>query len=84
MWGHTIGIQGQTGQLTGTMMDPLLLLPDFPLILGGFCLCRHMALGRPTWDVVERLVHPMLVAALLFSPVGRSRLQPGDAAQLNA
>lgn len=84
MWGHTIGIQGQTGQLTGAMMDPLLLLPDFPLILGGFCLRRHTALGRPTWDMVERLVYPLLVAAPLFTPVARSLLQPGDAAQLNA
>lgn len=63
-------------------MDPLLLLPDFLLILGGFCLCRYTALGRPTWEVVERLVYHLLFPALLFASVVRSPLQPGDAATL--
>ena len=64
------------------MMDPLLLLPDFLLILGGFCLCRYTAFGRPTWDVVERLVYHLLFPALLFASIVRSPLQPGDAATL--
>ena len=64
------------------MMDPLLLLPDFLLILGGFCLCRYTAFGRPTWDVVERLVYHLLFPALLFASIVRSPLQPGDAASL--
>lgn len=64
------------------MMDLLLLLPDFLLILGGFCLCRYTAFGRPTWDVVERLVYHLLFPALLFASIVRSPLQPGDAATL--
>lgn len=64
------------------MMDPLLLLPDFLLILGGFCLCRYTSFGRPTWDVVERLVYHLLFPALLFASIVRSPLQPGDAATL--
>ena len=64
------------------MMDPLLLLPDFLLILGGFCLCRLTAFGRPTWEVVEKLVYHLLFPALLFSSIVRSPLHPGDAAAL--
>ncbi|MBH1985986.1 MAG: AEC family transporter [Burkholderiales bacterium] len=64
------------------MLDPLLLLPDFLLILGGFLLCRFTAFGRPTWDVVERLVYHLLFPALLFASIVRSPLQPGDAATL--
>ena len=68
--------KGKPARLTGTMMDPLLLLPDFLLILGGFCLCRYTAFGRPTWDVVERLVYHLLFPALLFASIVRSPLAP--------
>jgi len=45
------------------MLDPLLLLPDFLLILTGFALCRYAALKRPVWDVVEQLVYTLLFPA---------------------
>ena len=38
------------------MANPLLLLPDFLLILLGWVLCRRTSLNRPVWDAVERLV----------------------------
>jgi malonate transporter len=66
------------------MLDPLLLLPDFLLILGGFALCRYTAFGRPTWEVVERLVYHLLFPALLFASIVKSPLQPNDAAPLAA
>lgn len=66
------------------MLDPILLLPDFVLILTGFLLCRYTAFGRPVWDGVERLVYWMLFPTLLFSSIVRSPLQPGDAAALGA
>ena len=64
------------------MLDPLLLLPDFLLILCGFVLCRFTRLGRPTWEVVESLVYHLLFPALLFGAIVRSPLQPGDALPL--
>lgn len=64
------------------MLDPLLLLPDFVLIMTGLLLCRYTAFDRPVWDVVERLVYWMLFPALLFSSIVRSPIQPGDAAAL--
>ena len=82
MWGSTPEIQAQSDRLANIMLDPLLLLPDFLLILGGFLLCRFTAFGRPTWDVVERLVYHLLFPALLFASIVRSPLQPGDAAAL--
>jgi len=47
-----------------TAFDPLLLLPDFLLILTGFGLCRFSSLQRPVWEVVERLVYNLLFPAL--------------------
>lgn len=64
------------------MLDPLLLLPDFLLIVGGFALCRFTAFQRPTWDVVERLVYHLLFPALLFASIVKSPLRPTDAAAL--
>ncbi|RZI82797.1 MAG: AEC family transporter [Rubrivivax sp.] len=64
------------------MLDPLLLLPDFLLILTGFALCRFSSLKRPVWEVVERLVYHLLFPALLFASIVKSPLQPGDAAAL--
>lgn len=66
------------------MLDPILLLPDFVLIMTGFVLCRYTQLQRPVWDVVERLVYWLLFPTLLFSSIVRSPLQPGDAAALMA
>lgn len=64
------------------MLDPLLLLPDFLLILTGLALCRYTSLGRPVWEVVERLVYNLLFPALLFASIVKSPLRPGDAAAL--
>jgi len=64
------------------MLDPLLLLPDFLLILTGFGLCRYTALKRPVWDVVEQLVYQLLFPALLFASIVKSPLRPMDAAAL--
>lgn len=63
-------------------LDPLLLLPDFLLILAGLAMCRLTSLQRPVWEVVERLVYHVLFPALLFSSIVRSPLQPGDAGML--
>lgn len=64
------------------MLDPLMLLPDFLLIVGGFLLCRFTGFQRPTWDVVERLVYHLLFPALLFASIVRSPLRPTDAAAM--
>jgi len=64
------------------MLDPLMLLPDFLLILGGFFLCRCTSFQRPTWDVVERLVYHLLFPALLFASIVKSPLRPTDAAAM--
>ena len=64
------------------MLDPILMLPDFILIMLGLVLCRYTALQRPVWDVVERLVYWLLFPTLLFSSIVRSPMQPGDAAPL--
>ena len=64
------------------MMDPILLLPDFALIMTGFALCRYTAFDRPVWEVVERLVYWMLFPALLFASIVKSPIQPSDAATL--
>ncbi|HET8693494.1 MAG TPA: AEC family transporter [Aquabacterium sp.] len=64
------------------MIDPLLLLPDFLLIVCGFVLCRYTTFQRPVWEVVERLVYHLLFPALLFASIVKSPLRPGDAAHL--
>lgn len=64
------------------MLDPLLLLPDFLLILSGFALCRFTSLKRPVWEVVERLVYNLLFPALLFASIVKSPLHPSAAASL--
>ena len=58
------------------MPTALLLLPDFLLILSGFCLCRYTALNRPVWEAAERLVYYLLFPVLLFHSIVRSPLQP--------
>jgi malonate transporter len=64
------------------MLDPVLLLPDFLLIMTGFLLCRYTAFDRPVWDVVERLVYWMLFPALLFASIVKSPIRIGDASTL--
>ena len=60
------------------MSYALLLLPEFSLILLGYLICRHTALGRPVWDAVERLVYYLLFPLLLFHAITRNPLHPGD------
>jgi malonate transporter len=62
--------------------NPLLLLPDFLLILIGWVICRRTALDRPVWDAVERLVYYLLFPVLLFNSIVKSPLQPAQAAKL--
>jgi malonate transporter len=64
------------------MADPLLLLPDFLLIVLGFLLCRFTPLNRPLWDAVERLVYIVLFPALLFGAIALSPLDPAGVATL--
>jgi malonate transporter len=64
--------------------NPLLLLPDFLLILLGWVLCRRTALNRSVWDGVERLVYYLLFPVLLFNSIVRSPLQPAQLATLAA
>lgn len=82
MGAHHLFSRGKLTKLTGTMMDPLVLLPDFPMILEGFCLCRHKAFGCPTRGVVERQVHHLLLPASLTASIVRGPRQLGLAAAL--
>ena len=66
------------------MTHPLLLLPDFLLILIGWMVCRHTALNRPVWEATERLVYYLLFPVLLFNSIVKSPLHFGDAASLAA
>jgi malonate transporter and related proteins len=68
--------------LTRTMSDALLLLPDFLLIVCGYLICHHTALGRPVWDAVERLVYHLLFPALLFQAIVKNPLALGQALPL--
>ncbi len=64
------------------MSNPLLLLPDFLLILIGWVICRRTALDRPVWASVERLVYYFLFPVLLFNSIVKSPLQLAQAANL--
>ena len=64
------------------MAHPLLLLPDFLLILIGFVICRWTALDRPGWDAAERLVYYLLFPVLLFTSIVKSPLQAAQALSL--
>lgn len=64
------------------MPDPLLLVPDFLLILLGWALCRYTLLDRPIWEAAERLVYYLLFPVLLFNATLRSPLQPGETLSL--
>jgi malonate transporter and related proteins len=60
------------------MANPLLLLPDFLLILLGFLIRRGTALDRPVWDAAERLVYFLLFPVLLFSSIVQSPLRAAE------
>ena len=64
------------------MANPLLLLPDFLLILLGFVICRGTALDRRVWDAAERLVYFLLFPVLLFTSILKSPLKPAQALDL--
>ncbi len=72
---------GAAGTLAA-MASPLLLLPDFLLILLGFVVCRGTALDRPIWEAAERLVYFLLFPVLLFSSIVKSPLQPAETVHL--
>jgi predicted permease len=62
--------------------NPLLLLPDFLLILVGFVICRGTALDRRFWDAAVRLVYFLLFPVLLFTSILKSPLKPAEALEL--
>ena len=64
------------------MANPLLLLPDFLLILLGFVICRRTALDRSVWEAAEKLVYFLLFPVLLFNSILKSPLQPATTAHL--
>ena len=64
------------------MANPLILLPDFLLILIGWIVCRRTSLDRTVWDAAERLVYYLLFPVLLFNSIVRSPLQPAQALSL--
>ena len=64
------------------MANPLLLLPDFLLILLGFVICRGTALDRRVWDAAERLVYFLLFPVLLFTSILKSPLKPAQTLDL--
>ena len=64
------------------MPNPLILLPDFLLILIGWIVCRRTSLDRTVWDAAERLVYYLLFPVLLFNSIVRSPLQPAQALSL--
>ena len=69
--------QAAAGTLAA-MANPLLLLPDFLLIVVGFVVCRATALDRPVWEAAERLVYFLLFPVLLFNSIVKSPLQPAE------
>ena len=64
------------------MSDALLLLPDFLLIVCGYLICHHTALGRPVWEAAKRLVYHLLFPALLFQAIVKNPLALGTALPL--
>ena len=59
-----------------------LLFPDFLLIVAGYAICRHTALGRTVWEQVESLVYFFLFPVLLFHSIVKSPLDLGAASSL--
>jgi len=65
-----------------SVTNPLLLLPDFLLILLGFIVCRGTALDRTVWEGAEKLVYFLLFPVLLFNSIVKSPLQPAETLSL--
>jgi predicted permease len=64
------------------MPGPLLLLPDFLLILIGWTVCRYTALDRPVWEAAERLVYWLLFPVLLFNSTLKGGFDPAETMSL--
>lgn len=56
------------------MSIALLLIPDFALILFGFCLNRFTDWGRGFWSGLEKLIYYVLFPALLFNSIARTKI----------
>jgi predicted permease len=61
--------------------SPLLLLPDFAVILFGAVLARFMKLGDNFWSGAEKLVYYVLFPPLLFVAINAAKFSVGDATQ---
>lgn len=60
--------------------NPLLLLPDFAIILFGVVLARLMQLGEAFWSGAEKLVYYVLFPPLLFVAINQAQFSIGEAA----
>lgn len=69
-----VGTPTRVSPILAAMSDAFLLLPDFLLIVCGYLICHHTALGRPVWDSAEKLVYHLLFPALLFTSIVRNPL----------
>ena len=65
-----------------TMNFAQLLLPDFALILAGYCICRFTKLDRTIWSQVDALVYYLLFPVLLFYSIVRSPIDLGTTSHL--
>jgi len=61
-------------------VDPLLLVPDFALILLGAALARAPGFSADVWRGLERLVYYVLLPPLLFMAIASAHFATGDAA----
>ncbi len=59
---------------------PLLLLPDFTVILLGTVLARRVNLGEHFWSGAEKLVYYVLLPPMLFMAINTAKFALGDAA----
>jgi malonate transporter and related proteins len=79
---HRAAGRVSTIQNTATVTaNPLLLLPDFAVILFGAVLARVMKLGDEFWSGAEKLVYYVLFPPLLFMAINQAHFSVGDAAQ---
>ena len=60
--------------------NPLLLLPDFAVILFGALLARVMRLGDDFWSGAEKLVYYVLFPPLLVVAINQAKFSIGEAA----
>lgn len=59
--------------------NPLLLLPDFGVILLGVALARFMKFGADFWSGAERLVYYVLLPPMLFMAINSAKFSFQDA-----